>query len=87
MGNMLNADNISAIDLEPNKIYEYFYEGKVKVGAPSQELPASELKITSRVKITGDTAPNFFVQVRVGANEVEKSATCVCLYSCILTAL
>lgn len=69
---MFNTCNISDGILRIDKIYEYAYEGHVKVGSPSAHLPASELKITSTVKITGDSGVNYFIQVRVGANQVKE---------------
>lgn len=70
MGNMPNADNISAKYLSPNEVYEYKYVGEVKVGATNEQLPVSALKISSIIKITGGTEPNYFIQVR--ANKVEE---------------
>lgn len=76
MENTSNAGNISAIHLQANKVYEYAYEGRVKVGSTSKDLPASELKISSTIKFTGSSGSDYFIQVRVGANEVEERAMC-----------
>lgn len=72
MANMPNSDNISANHLKQNRVYEYDYVAEVRVGATSEQLPASALKISSRIKITGDSEPKYYIQVRVGASKAEE---------------
>lgn len=58
--------NIPAIHLNQSRIFEYFYEAELTVGAADKNIPASALRLSSKIKITGDSGSKYFIQVRVG---------------------
>lgn len=67
---MSNLYNIAASHLDETRVYNYKYEALVTVGARS-ELPVSQVKFTSDVKIIGDENQKFFIQVGGAASVLE----------------
>lgn len=87
MKKMFIPDDIAAIHLNQRQIYQYFYEAEVTVGATSEKIPASAWKLSSRVKITGDSGTKYFIQVRVGAVEVQCASFFLTLFGSVKPSL